>query len=363
MFAYCTDALGLCKSSAYRRIAAARVCRQYPEVFVRVAAGELQTSVLAALSRHLTPNNATGLFEVCSRKSCEQVEELLAARFPKPDVADSIRRLPSAGSSAGSSMGNPIASVSSAAPQGSVVTADPPATDHNQGAVTADARAADNAEGAVTVDPPTVRAEIVMRRFSESSSRWRRTALACILRRMASSSGCSKRSARWRVIGSRMPVLLSLMTRGLEAYRRELLKERYGVGRKARRSKRVSVNPSELASGLVKRSRHVPADVARQVYLRDGGCCTFCAAGGRRCGATRFLEIDHVTPWARDGGATVENLRLRCRAHSQHAAREVFGAEYVRERVTARVRHNSKGGSRSQDATRKAGTGVDERGR
>ena len=44
MFAYCTDALGLCKSSAYRRIAAARVCRRYPEVFARVAAGELQTS-------------------------------------------------------------------------------------------------------------------------------------------------------------------------------------------------------------------------------------------------------------------------------------------------------------------------------
>ncbi len=363
MFAYCTDALGLCKSSAYRRILAARVCRQYPEVFVRVAAGELQTSVLAALSRHLTPNNATGLFEVCSRKSCEQVEELLAARFPKPDVADSIRRLPSAGSSAGSSMGNPIASVSSAAPQGSVVTADPPATDHNQGAVTADARAADNAEGAVTVDPPTVRAEIVMAPVQRKLEPLAEDRFGVHF----TANGEFKRLLEEvRALAShRQPDagLLSLMTRGLEAYRRELLKERYGVGRKARRSKRVSVNPSELASGLVKRSRHVPADVARQVYLRDGGCCTFCAAGGRRCGATRFLEIDHVTPWARDGGATVENLRLRCRAHSQHAAREVFGAEYVRERVTARVRHNSKGGSRSQDATRKAGTGVDERGR
>src|SRR6187549_2915493 len=74
MFAYCTEALGLCKSSAYRRIAAARVCRRYPEVFARVAAGELQTSVLAALSRYLTPDNAAGVFAACSRKSCEQVE-------------------------------------------------------------------------------------------------------------------------------------------------------------------------------------------------------------------------------------------------------------------------------------------------
>lgn len=39
LFAYCTEVLGLCKSSARRRIAAARVCRKYPEAFARVARG------------------------------------------------------------------------------------------------------------------------------------------------------------------------------------------------------------------------------------------------------------------------------------------------------------------------------------
>jgi len=37
LFAYCTDALGLSKSSAGRRIAAARVCRRFPDVFARAA--------------------------------------------------------------------------------------------------------------------------------------------------------------------------------------------------------------------------------------------------------------------------------------------------------------------------------------
>jgi hypothetical protein len=41
LFAYCTEALGFCKSSAGRRIAAARVCREHPEAFARVATGEL----------------------------------------------------------------------------------------------------------------------------------------------------------------------------------------------------------------------------------------------------------------------------------------------------------------------------------
>ena len=75
----------------------ARVCKKYPEAFGRVARGELQLSVLSLLSPHLNPENAPELFQACIRKSCEQVELLLAARFPKPDepdVREAIRRLP-----------------------------------------------------------------------------------------------------------------------------------------------------------------------------------------------------------------------------------------------------------------------------
>src|SRR5450755_1440072 len=94
LFAYCTEALGFCRSSAGRRIAVARVCRRYPEAFGHVARGELQLSVLSLLGPHLNAENAAELFEACSHKSCEQVELLLAARFPKPDVREAIRRLP-----------------------------------------------------------------------------------------------------------------------------------------------------------------------------------------------------------------------------------------------------------------------------
>src|SRR4051812_43960435 len=46
------------------------------------------------MKKHLTADNADQLFEKCMRKSTRQVEVLLAARFPKPDVADAIRHLP-----------------------------------------------------------------------------------------------------------------------------------------------------------------------------------------------------------------------------------------------------------------------------
>src|SRR5450432_2105979 len=61
LFAYCTDALRLSKSSAGRRIAAARVCRTFPEAFARAARGELELSVLCELSKYLDAE--TELFE------------------------------------------------------------------------------------------------------------------------------------------------------------------------------------------------------------------------------------------------------------------------------------------------------------
>ncbi len=91
LFAYCIESLGFSESAAGRRIAAAKVCRKFPDVFARVASGELHLSAVCSLAPHLNPENAAELFEACSRRSARQVEELLAARFPKPDVRDSIR--------------------------------------------------------------------------------------------------------------------------------------------------------------------------------------------------------------------------------------------------------------------------------
>src|SRR5450432_1644805 len=94
LFAYCTESLALSEPAAGRRIAAARVCRRFPEAFELVARGELHLSALCALGKHIDTSNATELFSVCRRKTRRQIDELLAARFPAPDVRTQIRRLP-----------------------------------------------------------------------------------------------------------------------------------------------------------------------------------------------------------------------------------------------------------------------------
>jgi 5-methylcytosine-specific restriction endonuclease McrA len=78
--------------------------------------------------------------------------------------------------------------------------------------------------------------------------------------------------------------------------------------------------------------RHVSADVRRAVAARDGGQCTFVSESGKRCPAHRMLEFDHVIEVARGGTATVENIRLRCRAHNQYTAEQTFGAGFMQKK-------------------------------
>jgi 5-methylcytosine-specific restriction endonuclease McrA len=81
--------------------------------------------------------------------------------------------------------------------------------------------------------------------------------------------------------------------------------------------------------------RHIPAHVRRAVWQRDGGRCTFVSDDGRRCQAETDLEFDHVTEVARGGEATVDGIRLLCRAHNQFAAERTFGSEFMRHRRIA----------------------------
>ena len=74
MFAFCTQSLGLCDTTAWRRLAAARVCRQYPEACALVASGALKVSTLSLLDPHLREDNARELFDACSRVSFRKTE-------------------------------------------------------------------------------------------------------------------------------------------------------------------------------------------------------------------------------------------------------------------------------------------------
>ena len=65
--------------------------------------------------------------------------------------------------------------------------------------------------------------------------------------------------------------------------------------------------------------RVIPAAVKRAVWERDQGRCSYVdPTTGRRCSSRHLLQIDHIRPWARGGGAQLDNLRLLCHAHHRH---------------------------------------------
>jgi hypothetical protein len=289
LHAYCTSALGMCESTAGRRITAARVCRKFPDVLSRVAKGELHLSAVCSMSPHLDWNNAPDLIEVCKNQSRRKVDEILAARFPRADVREKVRL-------------------------------DPLSVDRYGLHFTIDAEALQELEKV-------------------------------------------RELARHRLPGGELSELFKLAMRTL---RMDLEKQRFSAGKKPRvRKATKAASPSGGGEGESTASKadaatadaaqHPPAEVtdtasprrpsaevAREVYARDEGQCTFVAENGRRCGARDFIEFDHVDPHGLGGDPTVSNLRLRCRAHNQLYARQVYGDQHMATAVArARARRKS----------------------
>jgi hypothetical protein len=103
---------------------------------------------------------------------------------------------------------------------------------------------------------------------------------------------------------------------------------------------------AEHPASLLK-SRYVPRKVLREVFARDGGQCAFVSPEGRRCCAREFLEVHHHEPFARGGKATVDNLRLSCRAHNQFLAELDYGRGFMREKVSEAERASHRGATAS----------------
>ncbi|UCH82644.1 MAG: HNH endonuclease, partial [Candidatus Latescibacterota bacterium] len=77
------------------------------------------------------------------------------------------------------------------------------------------------------------------------------------------------------------------------------------------------------------RSRHIPAAVRDTVFARDHGRCTYRGKRGNRCGATRYLHVDHIKPFARGGSNALSNLRLLCAKHNRLEAKRVMGPDVI----------------------------------
>ena len=86
----------------------------------------------------------------------------------------------------------------------------------------------------------------------------------------------------------------------------------------ARRVARATPKPRAPRGRRGVSVRHIPPDVRRAVWLRDGGQCAFIGTGGMRCSCTRGIEFEVLTPVEPGGKWTVEDVRLLCRVHMEY---------------------------------------------
>jgi hypothetical protein len=124
--------------------------------------------------------------------------------------------------------------------------------------------------------------------------------------------------------------LAALVERAFDALIAQETKRRMGAGKPRKRR--------ALAPG----SRHVPVEVARLVWERDGGQCAFVDGQGRRCSARRFLTLEHREPHALGGPPTVDNVCLYCAGHNAEAARNVFGEDHVDAKIAKQKQRRTR---------------------
>jgi len=296
LFAYCADVLRLSEHEAYHRILAARTANSFPRILDMLADARVNLTTVRLIAQYLTPENHEELLAAAAGKTRSEVELLIAARFPKPDVPTSVRRLPAP------TMPAPSLAASAHPPSlpAMPATIRPAKNDLPMAPPLPPASAVEAASVPASVaHPPAVR-PLAAERYHVSFT--------------ASADTIEKLRLAQDLLGHAVPSgdVSSVFDRALTVLVEDLTRRKFAGTERPR----ASGNPP--GDG-----RHIPADVRRAVWKRDGGRCAFMGKEGHRCGARRRLEFHHVKPFAEGGRATIDNLRLVCAAHNRHEA-EVF---------------------------------------
>jgi 5-methylcytosine-specific restriction endonuclease McrA len=335
MYLYGVHALHLSEDVAFKRIYVARLARRFPAIYGALADGRLHLTALVLLGPYLTQETAAELLEAAEHKCKAEIEALLAQRFPKPDVPTRIdliapHRL---AEQAAAPAGGPALPLS----PGSVDASSVPAA---RGDIPEPPQHVPEHVGTLPAQhvPEHVGAPLaqhVPEHVGTSGERARVRPLAP--ERFAlqvTIAGSTREKLRYaqELLGHELPSgdVAQVLDRALDAL----------IGRLEKRKFAATSTPRPRRRRASKGKRHVPADVKRAVWERDGGRCTYVSEKGQRCPARTRLEFDHIDPVARGGEATVEHMRLRCRAHNQYEAERTFGAGFMsgKRRAAAEAR-------------------------
>ena len=315
MHRYCVGKLKMSGDMAYKRVRAARVSRRFPSVLEAVADGRLNVSTLVRLAPHLKWMPAAAGLELLAAaegKGRDDLELLIAARFPQADLPAAVQQIPPAAIAGdlapGPNQDNPMTSAAAAGATSMGDRIDDSSGSDRPAAGDEIVSLASPSHLPITVPQYPRVAPLSPGRFA--------------LQLTVSQETHDKLRRAQALLAHAVPSgeLAEVLDRALDALIAKLEKQKFAATDKPGTA-RTSSNP-----------RHIPAHVRRAVRKRDGDQCTYVSPDGHRCEAKRFLEYDHEVPLARGGDTCVANVRLRCRAHNQLEAERMFGAGFMEEK-------------------------------
>jgi hypothetical protein len=299
LFYFLHRELGLSKGAAFYRKTAAQLVQRYPEVIEPLRQGKLCITSVVELAKVITPENrgevVPRFFHTSKREAKAVAAELRPAEgAPHRDVVTVSRLAAPAKASTrpevATSLATPVALVRPDEPRGEV-PATPPCPPP-------------------PAPLPGARPDEV-EPLSGDLRRFHTTVSKRFLAKLASARDALSHSHPGADTETVLEAALDLLLAADD--------KKKGLVKKPRPSAaRPSANP-----------RHIPAEVKRAVWARDGKCCRWPLAAGGVCGSTTRLELDHVVPVAHGGPSTIANLRVTCRFHNQHAARQAFGDAWM----------------------------------
>jgi 5-methylcytosine-specific restriction endonuclease McrA len=335
-FDYCQTRLELSASEAFHRLTAANVARKFPIVFTLLERREIHLTGVCLLRDYLTPTNHCELFRAASHKTKLQILELLARRFPRPDVESRIRKLPSPARRAASA-DSPL--LGAAGPQATALTATRACSETPEGPLTRAASSPTLVSSPALVSSPTLVSSpalvasprAVVDPLSESRYRIQLNASVALKDKLE-----LLRSLLSHAIPS--GDLAEVVERAVELALEHVQKQRFAKTERPRSSRTRMIKRSVQQSPGAQRTarEHIPHSTQRAVAERDGLRCTYLSDDGHRCTARSFLQFHHERPWACGGESTAENLRMLCAAHNALLAERDFGAAHIAERKRAR---------------------------
>jgi HNH endonuclease len=276
------------------------------------------------IARHLTPENHTEVLAAARRRTKVEIEALVARLAPKPDAKAVIRRLADPRQTSGihSATPAPDADAAGSKPDEGSPAPAPPVSDGT------------HADGTGTGARPA-EAEVISRPAPARRPVIRTSAPARFLVQLTVGQETHDRFRRLQALCAREchggdPVaVFDLVCLVAEKEMRRRKRADVTPARRGRGKKAAAGGDAGGAHSAPVNGRHVPADVSRAVWARDGERCAFVGPAGR-CTETKFLELHHRIPWVLGGPATIDNLAVRCRLHNVYEAELAFGARAIR---------------------------------